>query len=247
MTGMARDQAPRVGTRYITSNEHPLLRPKDAASIILLDRAGPDIRFLVGKRARAHTFMPNFYVFPGGRRDRADSRVGVAKPLKEPVIERLMARTDRTMTTVRAQALAVAAIRETFEEAGLIIAGDGKVGLHSDWTGFSERGLAPDLSALRYVARAITPPRQSRRFDTRFFACFLDEIGADPKDVSDSEELQDLTWIGFAEVDQMQLPRITLTIIDDLQNVLGAHPELPYGQPVPFYYVKHGTFVRDII
>ncbi len=247
MTGMARDQAPRVGTRYITSNEHPLLRPKDAASIILIDRAGPEIRFLVGKRARAHTFMPNFYVFPGGRRDRADSRVGVARPLKETVTERLMARTDRAMTAARAQALAVAAVRETSEEAGLMIAGNGKVGLHSNWSGFSERGLAPDLSSLRYVARAITPPRQSRRFDTRFFACFLDEIGADPKDVSDSEELQDLTWIGFDDIDRMQLPRITRTIIGDLQDALGAQPDLPFDQPVPFYYVKHGTFVRDII
>jgi 8-oxo-dGTP pyrophosphatase MutT (NUDIX family) len=247
MSGMARDQAPRAGTRYITSGEHPLLKPKDAASIILIDRTGPEIRFLVGKRARAHTFMPNFYVFPGGRRDRADSRVGVARPLKETVTERLMTRTDRTMTAARAQALAVAAVRETSEEAGIMIAGDGKVGLHSDWSGFSERGLAPDLSSLRYVARAITPPRQSRRFDTRFFACFLDEIGADPKDVSDSEELQDLTWIGFDDIDRVQLPRITRTIIGDLQDALGSHPELPFDQPVPFYYVKHGTFVRDII
>jgi 8-oxo-dGTP pyrophosphatase MutT (NUDIX family) len=240
MSGMARDQAPRAGTRYITSGEHPLLKPKDAASIILIDRTGPEIQFLVGKRARAHTFMPNFYVFPGGRRDRADSRVGVARPLKETVTERLMTRTDRTMTAARAQALAVAAVRETSEEAGIMIAGDGKVGLHSDWSGFSERGLAPDLSSLRYFARAITPPRQSRRFDTRFFACFLDEIGAD-------EELQDLTWIGFDDIDRVQLPRITRTIIGDLQDALGSHPELPFDQPVPFYYVKHGTFVRDII
>jgi 8-oxo-dGTP pyrophosphatase MutT (NUDIX family) len=247
MSGMVRDQAPRAGTRYVASSEHPLLKPKDAASIILIDRAGPDIRFLVGKRARAHTFMPNFYVFPGGRRDRADSRVGVAKPLRASVIERLMARTDRAMTAARAQALAVAAIRETSEEAGLMIAGGGKVGLHPDWSGFSERGLAPDLSPLRYVARAITPPRQSRRFDTRFFACFLDEVGADPGDVCDSDELQDLTWIGFGDVDHLQLPRITRTIIEDLQEALGSAPDLPYGQPVPFYYVKHGTFVRDII
>jgi len=248
MSGDAtRDQQPRVGTRYIPSMEHPLIKPRDAASIILIDRSGREPRFLVGKRGRKHTFMPNFYVFPGGRRDRADSRIGVAAPLREDVQAKLLERTGSAMTPARAQGLAVAAIRETAEEAGLFIGAEGRVGLHRDWTGFATRGLAPDLARLRFVARATTPPRQSRRFDTRFFACFIDEIGADPADISESEELHDLTWIGFSDIDSVQLPRITRTILDDLERELGHDADLAFGRPVPFYFVKHGVFVRETI
>lgn len=241
------DQAPRVGTRYVPSGEYPLLRPKDAASIILIDRSEEEPRFLVGKRGKAHTFLPDYYVFPGGRRDPADSRIKVARPLPAPVLERLLEQTDARMSEARARGLAVAAVRETHEEAGLKIAAQGPVARHPDWRGFAEHGLAPDLSALRYVARATTPPRQSRRFDTRFFACFLDEIDADPRDVRDSAELHGLTWIRFDELDSVPLPRITRTILGDLEAELDHDRTLPFGRPVPFYTVRHGIFVRDII
>lgn len=52
----------------------PTVRTRDAASIMLLDRSGKDIRVLMGKRHSAHVFMPDLYVFPGGRRDPGDHR-----------------------------------------------------------------------------------------------------------------------------------------------------------------------------
>jgi 8-oxo-dGTP pyrophosphatase MutT (NUDIX family) len=238
---------PRVGQRYVGSPEHPLLRPKDAASIILMDRSGPKLRFLVGKRGKAHAFMPELYVFPGGRRDTADSRVPVATPLREEVEAKLLVQAGAAMTPPRARALAVAAIRETMEETGLILGAAGDVGSRAEWQPFRAREEAPDLSALRYIARATTPPRQSRRFDTRFFACFLDEVGADPATMRDSPELHDLSWIGFDDMGALPLPRITRIVLSDLRAELAADPTLPFGRPVPFYSVRRGIFDRVVL
>lgn len=238
---------PRIGQRYVGSPEHPLLRPKDAASIILIDRSGTKVRFLVGKRGKAHAFMPEFYVFPGGRRDTADSRVPVAKPLRDEVEAKLLVDAGAAMTPARARALAVAAVRETMEETGLILGSPGSVGGRPDWQTFEDRGEAPDLSALRFVVRATTPPRQSRRFDTRFFACFLDEVGADPATMRDSPELHDLSWIGFDDMDSLSLPRITRIVLSDLRAELEADSALPYGRPVPFYSVRRGVFDRVVL
>lgn len=238
---------PRIGQRYVGSPEYPVLRPKDAASIILIDRSGQKARFLVGKRGKAHAFMPSLYVFPGGRRDTADSRVPVAKPLRDEVEAKLLVAAGAAMTPARARALAVAAVRETMEETGLILGAAGSVGSRAEWQPFQARGEAPDLSALRYVARATTPPRQSRRFDTRFFACFLDEVGADPAMMRDSPELHDLLWIGFDDLDTLPLPRITRIVLSDLRAELEADPTLPYGRPIPFYTVRYGIFDRVVL
>ena len=129
-------------------------RPADAASLMILDGRGTDARVLMGRRSTAHAFMPDVYVFPGGRVDRADGRAATTGALRPEDERRILAHTPRP-SPARARAMAVAALRETVEETGLVI-GD---------------GAAHDLSPLRYVARAITPPGRSRRFDARFFAC----------------------------------------------------------------------------
>ncbi len=238
---------PRIGEPYAGSSEHPLLRPKDAASIMLVDRSGDIPRVLMGKRGKAHVFMPSAYVFPGGRRDAGDSRIRPAQALHPAVLQKLLQRCGRGMTPTRAQALAVAAIRETHEEVGLTIGAPGAVGKSAAWAGFAKQDVGPDLSRLRYIARAITPPRQSRRFDTRFFACFFDEISANPKDVAESTELHDLKWVGFDEIETFKLPVITRTVLLDLAEEMRRDPGLAYGQPVPFYLVKGGIFTRDVI
>jgi 8-oxo-dGTP pyrophosphatase MutT (NUDIX family) len=241
------DAPPREGTRYVAGSDHPLLRPRDAASIILLDRSGPAVRFLVGKRGRAHVFMPNVYVFPGGRRDPADSSVPVASEFRRDVMDKLLLRSGARMTPRKARALGVTAIRETHEEAGLLIGRPGTICSHPDWTTFAAQALAPDLRHLRYVARAITPPRQSRRFDTRFFACFLDEVGVAADAVRDSDELHDLTWLGLDELQHRKLPRITQAVLEEVRRELRNDHSLPFGRPVPFFHVRSGYFVRDVI
>lgn len=224
---------------------HPLLRPKDAATLVLIDRSGSEPALLMGKRHKAHTFMPDTYVFPGGRRDRGDGRVPVSDELQGEVTRKLLRKMPSPATAFRARALAIAAIRETHEEVGIFIAGKGKPSRQTSWKAFAERGLAPKLSPLRYVARAVTPPYQKRRFDTRFFACFRDEVGQ--ADAESSNELLDLKWVKLSQVDSISMPRITRAIIDHLHLELASDPSLPFGRPVPYFHARYGQFTREVL
>src|SRR6516225_386465 len=63
------------------ADHHPYYRPKDAATLILVDRSGSIPKVLVGKRHDKVVFMPGKFVFPGGRVDKTDYRVPVAAPM----------------------------------------------------------------------------------------------------------------------------------------------------------------------
>src|SRR5271170_8366073 len=93
------------------------VRPRDAATLIVLRRDGPKPRVLMGRRHGGHDFMPDKWVFPGGRIDPSDFRAPVASELRPNVAARL----NKTAPPKRARALALAAIRETFEECGLLL------------------------------------------------------------------------------------------------------------------------------
>lgn len=227
------------------TGEFPLLRPKDAATLILIDRSGSEPKLLMGKRHQAHAFMPDTYVFPGGRRDRDDGRVPIADPLHPLVEAKLQCKMAKPASAYRAQALAITAIRETQEEVGIFIGGEGPPCPQPGWAAFTQRNLAPRLSTLRYVARAITPPRQKRRFDTRFFACFRDEIGS--AEAESSNELLDVKWVGLSQGGSVNMPRITQAVIADITHALEQDASLPFDQPVPFYRARYGRFTREIL
>lgn len=236
-SGSAKIQLLTEDHRARTSEmRHAPRTPRDAASLILMDRSQPVPRALLGKRGKGHAFMPDLYVFPGGRRDPGDNRTRLAQPLRNEVADKLLARTKARFHSQAARGLAVAAAREMFEEAHLSLTPP-------------EHGtnLCPDVSHFRYLARAITPPGQSRRFDTRFFACFCDELGLDPSAIRDSDELHDLTWVPIDSHDQHPLPRITRVILTDVAQALEEDPSLSFGRPVPFYYFRNGRFVRELI
>src|SRR6058998_3405460 len=93
----------------------PYLRPKDAATLILIDRAGEVPKVLLGRRHGGHKFMPGKFVFPGGRVERPDRLLAIASPL-HPEVEQHLLRSVRRPDSAAARALALAAIRETFEE-----------------------------------------------------------------------------------------------------------------------------------
>jgi 8-oxo-dGTP pyrophosphatase MutT (NUDIX family) len=190
---------------------HPPRRPKDAASLLLVDRQEKTPRVLVGKRGKGHAFMPAMYVFPGGRRDPADNKTALAHPLHGAVTEQLLRRTIAQFGESAARGLAVAAAREMMEEAHLSLT-----------PANDAANLCPDVSHFRFLARAITPPGMPRRFDTRFFACFTDEVDADPASVRDSDELQDLTWLPIDRHEEYPLPGITKVVLTDLQEALDA-------------------------
>ena len=137
------------------------LRPRDAATLILLDRKGGDVRVLMGRRHMRHAFMPGKFVFPGGRTDLSDSRVVVASALHPHEEAKLVAGSGRT-SLARARAIALSAIRETYEEAGMLIGEEGPfVAGKAEWQAFADHGVRPALAGLRMIARAITPPGRS--------------------------------------------------------------------------------------
>ncbi len=233
-----------------TNPKAPTLRPVDAATLIIIDRKGKSPKVLMGKRHAGLKFMPGKFVFPGGRIEAGDRSMTVTGALHPRAEQALMARVTRP-STQRCRALALAAIRETFEETGLLL-GTKEYGsperapAGTAWTAFQERGVHPDLESLHFIGRAITPPKRVRRFDTRFFAAdrtaIADEVG---NVVGPNSELVELTWVTIEEARLLDLPVITLTVLEDLEDrtAKGFAHELP----VPFYYERRGRFVRELL
>ena len=223
------------------------LRPKDAATLIVLKPDAGGHRVLMGRRSDAHVFMPGRVVFPGGRVDRGDHTVPVADALHPLVVEKLgFGLGDKGPR--RARAMALAAIRETYEETGILIGAAAESRLRSrsrGWAPFLETGVVPRLAPLRLVARAITPPDRVRRYDARFFAVFADAIAGE-RAVPD-DELKAPAWLTFEEARAAPLPQITRMILDDLEARLAADPMLSPEAPVPFHFTRRGVRMRETI
>ena len=223
------------------------LRPRDAATLILLDRHNGAFRVLMGRRHRKHAFMPGKFVFPGGRTDPADSRVPVVTPLHEAEVHRIAGRGARA-TPARARAIALSAVRETYEEAGLLIGRKAVFSTPSaSWQGFAEHGVAPSLDRLRFIARAVTPPGRVRRFDTRFLGAWRDDVVVELPGGGPTEELEELVWLPVAEAINAEIPMITRTVLKDLQARLADDPDLRPGGPAPYYKMIRDRFSREML
>src|SRR3954447_16254106 len=97
------------------ADHHPYFRPRDAATLILVDRSSTIPKVLVGRRHDNVVFMPGKFVFPGGSVDVSDNRVPVAAPIPAELEANLLKGRPR-ITPGRARSLAIAAIREAAEE-----------------------------------------------------------------------------------------------------------------------------------
>ncbi|MGQ3214020.1 MAG: NUDIX hydrolase [Shinella sp.] len=217
------------------------VRPVDAASVLLLDRSGGCVRVLVGRRSSKHVFMPDVYVFPGGRRDASDHLVAVSNPLNPLANERLALRAGSRCSISRLRAIGVAALRELYEEAGIA------VGMPLGEQPEGALPFRPDLSNLRFLARAITPAGMVRRFDTRFFTLFTDEADVDPAGAMASHELEDLRWVDIFDYKGIEMPDITVLILEELQKSIQEDKSLPFGRAAPLYRNRHGRFLRDLL
>jgi 8-oxo-dGTP pyrophosphatase MutT (NUDIX family) len=231
---------------------HKNIRPSDAATLLILDRAaGGAVRVLMGKRHARHRFFPGAFVFPGGKVDPSDSRVKLAEDYHPAVLAKLMHEMRGPRTATRARAFGVAALRETFEEAGLFIGtalGASAPVRGASFAGFGEAGVMPSLAAFRFVARAVTPPNRPRRFDTRFLACWADAIAAKTADgLGPSGELEDVAWLTFDEAKKTEIPAITVTVLDEVAARMIADPALDPGTAVPFYRWRGKAFQRSLI
>jgi len=223
---------------------YPNSRPRDAATLILVDRSGSEPKVLLGKRDPAHAFMPGHFVFPGGRIEAADCDVPLAEGLHPSVETRLMRAVATRATAGNARAFALAAIRETFEETGLVV-GRKQAGalapVSGAWADFLATGFIPDLSGLRFIARAITPPRARRRFDARFLAVDASAIAYRvPGAIHPEAELTEVVWVGVAEAMKLPFPDITEIALADLVRSVAAG--FPQDAPVPLYRGKGNSY-----
>ncbi|MDD3446180.1 MAG: NUDIX domain-containing protein [Zavarzinia sp.] len=211
------------------------VRPRDAATLILW-RDGPrGIELLMGRRHEGHRFMPGQWVFPGGRLDRTDLYTPAA-PLRDAVAAALC----RAAPPRRAHGLGVAAIRETFEETGLMIGIEdnrAKRLAGGPLAAFAEAGLVPALDTLDLVARAITPPYRPMRFNARFF---LAPAGAARGEARPSPELTEVDWVPLPEARQLDLPRITGVVLGVIEQRLSGA-----DRRIPAFSHRHGRQVVD--
>lgn len=201
---------------------------RDAATILLIRGTGPDAQVLMGQRGASAAFMPDKYVFPGGAVDPTDAAVPLARPLPDACATRLAHGHDSP------HALAAAAIRELWEETGLMLGQPAPwQDPPADWQGFADRGLTPDAGALRYIFRAITPPGRSRRFDARFFLAQAGSVIGDLDDFSAAcDELSHLHWVPLREARRLNLPFITEVVLAEAQAHIEGEDLAP---SVPFF------------
>jgi len=228
---------------------HKALRPRDAATLIVVDRSHGEPRVLLGRRRPDLVFMPGRYVFPGGRVDPADRHIAVELDLQPGNLQKLMVAMKGNPSPARARALALAAVREMFEEAGLLIGTPATApesrGNALAWQEFFSHGYRPSLARLTFFARAITPPGRPRRFDTRFF-CAPAEAIVHKIAIADGE-LSDLEWHSVAQARTLELPNITRVVLEDLGERIAAGALDSCEVPVPFYHRRNGNFHRDLI
>jgi 8-oxo-dGTP pyrophosphatase MutT (NUDIX family) len=242
-------QATREQPEQREADHHPYFRPKDAATLILVDRSGAVPKVLVGKRHDNVVFMPGKFVFPGGRVDKSDNRVPVAAAIPKELEENLRKGSPR-INAARAKSLAIAAIREACEETGLCLGrkAEGSVPkLDGVWKPFVEAGLLPDPSGLFLIARAITPPGRIKRFDTRFFTADASAIAHRVEGVIHPDaELVELVWVELGSKPLADLHPMTKSVLGELDRRLAAGP-LRHDAPVPFFHFYGGKMHRDVL
>lgn len=185
--------------------------PVPAATIVLLRDAGGALEVLLVRRSPRAGFVPGAFVFPGGLVDPGDATVEVIARLEGLSPERAAARLDLAVAHPPAIAYYAAAVREAFEETGILVASqresppgqpsvaprrevrtdllDGRI---SFAVALARLGCRVAADEIAYFAHWITPERTPRRYDTRFFAARVTDE-AEPE--LDEREMTEAIWI----------------------------------------------------
>jgi 8-oxo-dGTP pyrophosphatase MutT (NUDIX family) len=194
--------------RLFTSGEREAARPRDAATVALLRDVPGGLEVYTLRRARTMVFGAGMHVFPGGSVDPRDEEVSIGWVGPEPAFWAEVF----TASVALARALVCAAVRETFEESGVLLAGPDEHSVVADtatdeWESdrrallnrdlsfadlLARRGLALRADLLRPWAHWITPLVEPKRFDTRFFVAAMPP-GQRTRDFG--EESDQVEWI----------------------------------------------------
>src|SRR5262249_29947532 len=226
----------------------PDSEPRDAATLMLIDRSGRKPKVLLGRRHANHKFMPGKFVFPGGRIEPLDRLMPAVSELHPGAQQKLIERVAKPDAEF-ARAFAPAAVRKTAEETGLLLGVKrnrpptvpGEI-----WTEFAKACVHPDLGQIHFIARAVTPPRRPRRFDTRFLTADASAIAHTIAGVvGPDSELVELTWVPIQDAAHLDVPPITGIVLQELLARVEAG--MGYDLPVPFYFMIKQQFFRELL
>lgn len=221
---------------------------RDAACVLVVDDSGPEPRLLMGRRLETQVFLPDKWVFPGGRVDDADQALADA----------MMALDSKWALRADLRRFAVAAVRELFEETGLLLANRGRPETEArgpqqqmasaapvSWQEFLASGHWPTPERLRPLARAITPPGFVRRYDTWFFEVSRKDIATDAGTADG--ELRGLDWFTLDAANALDVPLITRLVLQEFAAKRSSTASSAPVETVPLYTYADGTFQRTMV
>jgi 8-oxo-dGTP pyrophosphatase MutT (NUDIX family) len=241
---------------------------RHAATVLLVRDGDPGLEVYLLRRTRGMPFAGGMTAYPGGGVDDrdADTEIGWAGPSPAEWAEAFGC--DERL----ARELVCAAVRETFEEAGVLLAGPAEGSVVPDVSGddweeqrqallsrelsltelLAGRGLVLRSDLLRPFAHWITPPMESRRYDTKFFVAAL-PAGQEARDVSG--EADEAAWLAPAAAlaehhagDRPMLPPTSHTLAQlgrfgDVDAALAGSPPDPIQAVLPeFEQTEEGRF-----
>jgi len=223
-------------TEYLARILRPAAWPhrpaRDASSLVILDDSGSQPRILMGRRASGHAFLPGVLVFPGGRVEPRDYRLKTRRDFPPALVEKLAAHSKTRHPAAFARALASAALREAREEVGFVGPGSGP-------------GEEVDLRRISFIARALTPAKRPRRFDTRFF-CLRCEEPVQALHPGDGE-LEDINWYALDALANSELHVVSRVVIETLIHRLNQGRLLDGRESVPFLFARGSRFQRILV
>ena len=187
------------------------VKPKAAASLVIIRNINNKAEVLMGQRPKTAKFAPNVWVFPGGRVEESDCNN------KKIVINKKVLKDLKKLNSSSnlSRGLVSAAIRETEEETSL-------------------RLINNKLDDLWVLARAITPANQKLRFDTKFFVLNSNNF---TKKITGNGELNNLNFIDLYKAIELPLFDITEFLIEDL---IKKHENQINNQHFPFFWRYKG-------
>lgn len=202
---------------------------------MLLREGSAGTEVLMGRRHGRAKFLPDIYVFPGGRVDPIDRQ---SSGFPETIAAGIAAELRRGAGRRDPVALMRAAIRETYEETGLLLAAacqDRPPEASGIWGDFAAQGLRPRFEGLAYVCRAITPRGSHRRYNTRFF---LADGSFAAGEIKGDGELEDLAWRPVVEMARFALVDVTEFVLNEAVTRWKQGIILDRGPAPLFRYVK---------
>ena len=203
------------------------VRPRLASTLILLDRTEAEPKVLMGRRNPASKFMPDKFVFPGGRveepGDRKMNAAGALPPEVERRLAKVVPRSRHPCPAPWRSARSAKPLRRPASCSAPAIWERPSSAPDGEWRKFAAQGFYPQLDNIHFIARATTPPRQARRFDTIFLAAEAADIATQVDGaVGPEHELVELVWVPMSKAHDLELSLITSVVLHELERRIAA-------------------------